>query len=286
MFRIGDFSRIARVSARLLRFYDEIGLLTPARADPQTGYRYYTMEQLAALNRIVVLKELGFSLEQVADILRTDVSADQLRHMLLLRRNEASRTLEQEATRLRQIEARIRQLDTDGVMEADDVTIRTEPAGRLLSLRRTVPSFAAALELLAEVRTRSRPLGSRLRGATLMAVAHAAQFEADEIDVEMGWLLAPGAVEPQAEGGFTLRPLEAVERMAVCVRTGPPDAAHLATAKIGRYLEASGHEMSGPSREVFLQLPDPQRMHEAVVEMQFPVRPLLDATNRPNTSAF
>jgi hypothetical protein len=54
MFRIGDFSRIARVSARLLRFYDEIGLLTPARADPQTGYRYYTMEQLAALNRIVV----------------------------------------------------------------------------------------------------------------------------------------------------------------------------------------------------------------------------------------
>jgi DNA-binding transcriptional MerR regulator len=278
MFRIGDFSRIARVSARLLRFYDEMGLLSPARADPNTGYRYYTMAQLAALNRIVVLKELGFTLEQVRDIQQTNVSPEQLRHMLLLRRNEASRALEQEAVRLRQIEARIHQLDTEGAMEADDVAIRAEPAAWLLSMRRTVPSFAAALELLADVRLRSRPLAARLRGATLMAVAHAAQFEADEIDVEMGWRLALGepgtAPEPAPDCGLALRPLEAVEHMAVCVRNGPPDAAHLATAKIGRYLEASGNRLSGPSREVFLQLPDPQRMHEAVVEMQFPVQPL------------
>mgnify|MGYP003431227335 CR=1 FL=1 len=65
MFRIGEFSRIARVSARLLRFYDEIGLLTPAHADPQTGYRYYTVTQLPQLNRILVLKDLGFDLDQV-----------------------------------------------------------------------------------------------------------------------------------------------------------------------------------------------------------------------------
>ena len=67
MFRIGEFSRIARVSARLLRFYDEIGLLTPAHADPQTGYRHYTVTQLAQLNRILVLKDLGFDLDQVRD---------------------------------------------------------------------------------------------------------------------------------------------------------------------------------------------------------------------------
>ena len=58
MFRIGDFSRIARVSARLLRFYDEIGLLRPAHADPATGYRFYSVSQLGLLNRILVLKDL------------------------------------------------------------------------------------------------------------------------------------------------------------------------------------------------------------------------------------
>jgi DNA-binding transcriptional MerR regulator len=273
MFRIGDFSRIARVSARLLRFYDEIGLLTPVRTDPQTGYRYYTLAQLGDLNRIVVLKELGFSLEQVHDIVRTGVGADELRRMLLLRRNEVTVTLENETARLRQIEARISQLESEGALSADDVAIRAEPAGRLLSLRRTVPSFAAAVALLADVRERSRPLAARLRGAALMAVAHAAQFEADEIDVEMGWRLpADATFEPPSECGLTLRTLEAVERMAVCVRVGPPEAAHLATAKIARYLEASGDELAGPSREVFLRTPDPDRMHESVVEMQYPIQ--------------
>ena len=56
MFRIGDFSRIARVSARLLRFYDEIGLLAPAQADPQTGYRYYSYSQLRAAEMIRLLR--------------------------------------------------------------------------------------------------------------------------------------------------------------------------------------------------------------------------------------
>jgi DNA-binding transcriptional MerR regulator len=273
MFRIGDFSRIARVSARLLRFYDEIGLLAPAHADPQTGYRFYTVAQLAELNRIVVLKELGFELEQVREILKTEVGAAQLRQMLLLRRNDAERRLEQEAQRLRQIEARITQLETDGSLSADDVVIRAEPAARLLSLRRTVPSFAAAVALIAELRERSRPLAQRLRGATLTAVAHAPQFEVDEIDVEMGWRLPPETtLEAPPGSGLALRALEAMERVAVCVRVGPPDVAHLVTAKIGRYLEASGDELAGPSREVFLQPPDPARMHEAVVEMQYPVR--------------
>ncbi len=274
MFRIGDFSRIARVSARLLRFYDEIGLLEPARADAQTGYRYYTLAQLAELNRIIVLKELGFELEQVREILNSGVDAGQLRQMLLLRRNDAERRLEQEAQRLRQIEARIAQLETDGGLSADDVVIRAEPAAQLLSLRRTVPSFTDAVALIGELRERSRPLAARLRGATLVAVAHAPQFEADAIDVEMGWRLAPQAgIEVPAGSGLAVRTLEAAERLAACVRVGPPDVAHLVTAKIARYLVASGDELAGPGREVFLQPPDPSRMHEAVVEMQFPVRP-------------
>src|SRR5687768_12691015 len=112
MFRIGDFSRIARVSARLLRFYDEIGLLVPAHADPQTGYRYYTLAQLTEVNRILVLKELGFSLDQVREVLRSDLDTDQLRNMLMLRRNDVAQTLASETQRLRHIETRIAQLES------------------------------------------------------------------------------------------------------------------------------------------------------------------------------
>lgn len=272
MFRIGDFSRIARVSARLLRFYDEIGLLKPAHADPQTGYRHYTVTQLAQLNRITVLKELGFSLEQVGAMLKAPPDADELRRLLLLRRNDAERALAQEAQRLRHIETRIAQIESEGTLSADDVVERAEPAHRLLSVRRQVASFAEARALIGLLREQSRRLLPRAHGGQLVVVAHAPQFESDELDAEFGFTVEHLEVAPPPKGSeLQLRDLPAVARMAVCVRVGLPEDAHLVTAKIGHFVEANGDQLDGPSREVFLQPPDPERMHEAVVEMQFPV---------------
>jgi DNA-binding transcriptional MerR regulator len=65
MFSIGDFAGLGRVSVRMLRHYDAIGLLPPAHVDPHSGYRFYTANQLRLLNRIITLKDLGFSLQQV-----------------------------------------------------------------------------------------------------------------------------------------------------------------------------------------------------------------------------
>ena len=127
MFRIGDFSRIARVSGRLLRYYDELGLLQPARIDAVTGYRYYSAAQLPRLNRILVLKELGLSLEEIARVIDNNVSAAELRGMLLMRRTELERSLAAEAERLRFIETRIAQIDAEGELSADDVVM---PIGR------------------------------------------------------------------------------------------------------------------------------------------------------------
>ena len=69
MFTIGDFARHGRVSVRMLRHYDATGLLRPARVDPASGYRFYEAGQLARLNRIIALKDLGFTLEQVRTML-------------------------------------------------------------------------------------------------------------------------------------------------------------------------------------------------------------------------
>src|SRR5688572_7610412 len=134
MFRIGDFSRLARVSARQLRFYEEIGLFAPAHADAQTGYRYYKASQLAELSRIIVLKDLGFSLEQIRGMVRAPGGAAELRGLLLARRNEVLQSLETESQRLRQIETRIAQIEAQGEAAADDVVIRAEPARAFLSL--------------------------------------------------------------------------------------------------------------------------------------------------------
>jgi len=272
MFKIGDFSRIARVSARLLRFYDEIGLLKPEQADSQSGYRFYTATQLARLNRILVLKDLGFNLEEIAKILDQQPGAAELRAMLLVRRRDAERALEAEAQRLRQIEARIGQIENEGALSSEDVIVRSEPAQRYLSLRRTLPSFDAAREVIARLRTGVRRCVPAQQLGRLVILAHAPEFEADQLDGEFGFTLAADAQPENTEAeGLCLRELEAVPRMAACVRVGPPEDAHLVTAKVGRYLAASGDRLAGPSRECFLQLPAPERMSEAVVEMQFPI---------------
>lgn len=271
MYKIGDFSRIARVSSRLLRFYDEIGLLEPVHADPQTGYRFYSAKQLAELNRIIVLKDLGFSLDEIGPVLKNEVNAAELRGMLLVRRHDAERALASEAQKLRQIEMRIAQIETDGQLDVDDVRVRVEPARRLLSLRRVVASFGEARGLMSLLKDQVRAIYRRGHAGQLVAVAHSQEFEADHIDVELGVTL--GTNEAPAVPADSLLSIHELPeaRMAICVRVGLPEDAHLVTAKIGRFVEVNGDVLAGPSREVFLQPPRLDRMHESVVEMQFPI---------------
>ena len=274
MFRIGEFSRIARVSARLLRYYDELGLLKPGVVDAASGYRYYTISQLRRLNRILVLRDLGLSLEQIGSVVEQGASADQLRGMLELRRADAERALAEETARLRQIEARIAQLDTGE--SVDDVLMRPEPARRILALRETVASLVEARRIIGEL---ARVLPKRLPRAALgplIGIAHAAEFEPDAIDVELGFVLnadPPEDLPLLGQRVLHVRELPAVPHMAACVRVGLPEHAHLITGKIGRFVESNGYRLGGPGREVFLRMPHADRMEESVVEMQFPVEP-------------
>src|ERR1700720_772036 len=106
MFSIGDFASYGRVSVRMLRHYDAIGLLRPASVDQETGYRSYEAGQLSQLNRIVALKELGFTLQRVQSILDDKVSVEELRGMLRLRQAELQAQITVDRAGLAQVEAR------------------------------------------------------------------------------------------------------------------------------------------------------------------------------------
>src|ERR1700730_5704547 len=119
MFSIGDFARPGRVSVRMLRHYDAIGLIRPACVDVATGYRFYEASQLDELNRVLALKDLGFTLQQVRAILEEKVSAAELRGMLRLRRAEIRATIDAETTRLARVEARLMTIEDGGRGPAD-----------------------------------------------------------------------------------------------------------------------------------------------------------------------
>jgi len=68
MFQIGIFSKLVRVSARMLRHYEKCGLLYPAEINRINGYRFYSMKQIPLLNKIVKLRDMGFSIDEIGNI--------------------------------------------------------------------------------------------------------------------------------------------------------------------------------------------------------------------------
>lgn len=141
MFKVSEFSKIAQVPASLLRYYDKIGLFKPVNIDEINNYRYYGAEQLGELSRILALKELGLSLEQVRRMVQEDVSADEIRGMFALRKAQLEQNLQAEAARLKVVETRLEQLERGDYTERKDVVLKYIPAQPFLSLRDTFSSL-------------------------------------------------------------------------------------------------------------------------------------------------
>ncbi|CAN5191988.1 hypothetical protein BH20ACT5_BH20ACT5_15330 [soil metagenome] len=143
MVRIGDFARLGGVSVRMLRHYDQIGLLRPARVDPHTGHRSYQTRQLAVLNRVVALKGLGFTLDQVADLLGDGVDHEELHGMLRLRRSELERQVHHDLHILDRVAARLRLIEGENVM-SDTIQVKRSTDQRLAALCDTAPDASRA----------------------------------------------------------------------------------------------------------------------------------------------
>jgi DNA-binding transcriptional MerR regulator len=275
MFKIGDFSKIARVSTRLLRYYDSIGLLSPGRIDPATGYRYYLADQLARLNRILALKELGLSLEQIGRLLDGNISGDEIRGMFMLKKAELERSVSEEMLRLRNVESRLQQIDERGGVEDYDVVLKSAPAQPFLAYRRRFEAFPEAIGALKEVVLYgARKIPERERDQ-LLVVAHSDFVDAN-LDLEIGFSLSGDwdrAVTLPSRAALTRAELPDVECMATLIRSGPNYQSHLGFGALGLWMQANRFEIAGPCREVFLRMPfEPPDSDDTVVEIQFPVR--------------
>ena len=275
MFRIGEFAQIAQVSTRQLRHYDQLGLLRPDHTDQRSGYRYYSIRQLQRLNRILALKELGLSLDQIRPLLEGDIAAAELRGMLTMKRAQVEQSLQIEEARLRHIETRIAEIDRQGRMEGYDVVVKSVPAAPFLSLRQSFESMEdVPVVLCAIAEEGSRQIRPGLRDKLIVVARN--DSEDEKLDLEMGFSLTrPSNASLRLSGGGLLlaSELPAVATMATIVRPGTNAASHLSFAAIGSWIEANRYEIAGPCREVFLEPVIGQPgFAKALVEIQFPVR--------------
>ena len=135
MLKIGEFSRLSQVTVKTLHHYDEIGLLVPAHIDPFTNHRYYAIDQLPQIHRIMALKAMGLSLEQIGSMLNERLDAQQVRGMLRLKQAELQQRLGDEQAQLAQVAFRLRMLEMEEKMPELEVMVKEVAPLRALTAR-------------------------------------------------------------------------------------------------------------------------------------------------------
>ncbi|CAM2010115.1 MerR family transcriptional regulator [Acanthopleuribacter pedis] len=272
MFRVGAFSKIARVSKRLLHHYDHIGLFQPCHVAEDTGYRFYSVNQLPELNRILALRDLGLSLEQITQLVQKGVSNEEIRGMLLMRKAEVEQDLLASQRRLRGIEARLQHNET---AEAPlDIVVKAIPEQGFLATSARLATLEDGLRLTTEIVTEvPRQVGAGVLGPFL-CIVHGDAFRLEDNAVELGFVLNKAVAAPVVLGdGLVLQPktLAAVPTMATSYQSGGPDPIIAAFGQIARWIEANHYCMAGPYRELFFDFGLGADPNGIVVELQVPV---------------
>ena len=268
MLNIGAFAQLGQVSTRTLRYYDQLGLLEPERSDPTTGYRCYSVEQLARLHRILALRDLGFALDQIGAVVDGAVDVQELRGMLRLRRAQIEAGLTDDEARLRRVEARLRSLERSTTMPAPDVVVkRTQPL-RVAQATGTAPDFGPALlDTFLECVPKVLDHLGRNDVTPGMQIAWYETPDDDAVVAHIGFDIGDQPLPTSGEvESFELPVIE----VASVIHRGPMDDVVPVYESLVRWIDDSGYQVAGRSRELYLEFVEDDYSRN-VTELQMPI---------------
>jgi DNA-binding transcriptional MerR regulator len=273
MFKIGDFSKLSRVSVKTLRYYDELGLLKPTHVDHFTGYRYYSADQLPQLNRILALKDLGFSLEQAMHLLAGALVPAQMREILRMKQAELQQHVQDAQARLARVEARLRLIEQEDTMPEYDVVLKRIDAKTIVSARKVAPTFGEVLPFEREVHSALKQHGITPIGPSLNIYHHMGFLDRD-MEIEVAAPVATASMVdialPSGER-ITAQVLPAVQVMACLTQRVTDDTLTEAYNAMGMWIQSNGYRIVGPSREICQPLDQDDKTGAFLIEIQFPV---------------
>ena len=267
--KIGEFAQIAQVSIPTLRHYDHYGLLKPSSLDPETGYRYYSLDQLPRLHRIIALKELGFSLEQIARLLEENLSLEHLQGMFLLKQAHIEQLIVIEQARLARIASRLRYIEQEGRMPAYEIVLKQVNPLLVATLRETM---ALTVDLEQKYRNIFTYLDQqRIAYEQLPLLLRHSRYETRDdgiyADIELAVPLRTSLPDHELLKCRTLPG----GVMACTVHTGNAHMLGQVYMALHSWMADNGYRFAGPPRQLHLQSVEYSIGGHAVTEVQFPV---------------
>jgi effector-binding domain-containing protein len=239
--------------------------------DASTGYRYYTLDQLPRLNRILALKDLGLSLASIRRLLDEAVTPEEIGGMLRLREAQLEQEVAETQARLQRVKERLRQMAHETETTLPEVAIRTIEAQNVLAVREVVPDEESVGTLLRDVFGLIVTQAVEL-AAPPMTIFHDPEFKQTNLDVEAaGPVTLPvgTTVRTANQREIKVRILEALPAAACTLHIGSYDAFAGTYAALGKWIELNGGQMSGPPREIYLR--PPAENEPALTEIQIPI---------------
>lgn len=269
MLKIGEFARVAYVSIATLRHYEKVGLLKPAMLDSDSGYRYYSLDQLPRVHRLLALRDLGFSLEQIAQFLEEDLSLEHLRGMFTLKQAQTQQMIDTEQARLTRIAARLRQIEQEGKMPAYEVLLKQADALLVAFVREMVSLDGGLGQSYGKIVTYLEQQGVQ-PGSPVLFLLHSRSEQREEglfIDLETA---IPLSAPLPGNEQVAIRTLSG-GLMACTIHTGADLFMGQAYAALYRWIKDNDYQITGPARQVRLKYGEQMNPAQYVTEVQFPV---------------
>lgn len=269
MFRIGEFSKMVRVSARMLRYYEKCGLLVPAETDAFTGYRMYSAAQISTLSRIVQLRDMGFGVEEINELLPNFKNASIMQEALEKKSMEIHTAISNEQGKLEKIAAICGRINKERVNMVFEVELKELKAQKILSLREKISAYDKEGELWEKLGkfTAENNIGCESGG---YSIYHDEDYKETDVDVEIA---VPVQGFGKNKGNFIFKELDAIPTAATVRFSGPYEGYNEAIQKLAAWIEKNGYEMNGHIRGFAIASPgDVSSPEDYMTELQVSVK--------------
>lgn len=272
MLNIGNFSKLTQVSVRMLRYYDEHGLLKPDHTDKFTGYRLYSVKQLPELQKIIMLRDMNFSVAEITEILK-NWSDDFLIEQLQKKIQETEQSILSGQRLIEKIQTAIGDTRKKQIDIHFNVAIKPIPSYKVVSVRRKIPTYFSEGELWDELEqfVRREHIEIEKHSYNNVAIYHDEEHMDSDADVEVAYIVKKAGED---KNGFTFRELESIDTMACMMVYGPYDNLPGAYRDFVYWLDEHGqYEMTGLSRQVaIVSRTDTSDPKGYLTEIQIPVQ--------------
>lgn len=272
MLNIGDFSKLTHVSVRMLRYYDKHGLLKPDHIDKHSGYRVYSAKQVPILQKIVLLRDLNFSVSEIKEILK-NWNDSFLIEQLNTKICETEKIIEREKERINKIHGAINDIHKEQIDIHYNVTMKSIPKYNIISLRKKIPNYPCEGQLWYKLSNfvEKEHIEIEKHNYNNIAIYHDERHYDDCVDVEVAFIVKKTS---KSIGNFIFRELEGVDTMACMMVYGPYDRLASAYESFIYWLdENTQYKMKGLSRQIpIIGEPDTSNPNDYLTEIQIPIQ--------------